>query len=226
MGTKVKAYAVTISGSYNNGKREIVDFQNVTGVIPMTASEELAVAAVRNRYAEMWIAADKRYPERIGNVREVFIDSIEETTAEFGFIGKNITDMTYEDLQDLATAKDLRGIPLYKNGSLRESQGRAYAEYGNKVMGMDVDHRAEGFNVMKQPALIVDGHPKANTPKQFTNEEILAQEQASTSTGRPSFSRTELEQMAKEKNIRFNPAIGDDKLYAKIFNAGAATPAA
>lgn len=221
--SKLKAYAATISGSFEDGKGEIVDFMDVKGVLPFTDSEELANAAIRNRYAQMWLGADKRYPGRIARVRECYIDSLEETTAEFSYVGKNITDMTYEELQDLAVAKDLRGVPLYKAGALRESQGRAYAEFGNKVLGMDVDHRKEGFNVMKLPPLVVDGSTRKDKQKKLTNDEVIAQEQASTSTEKPTFTRAELEKLAKENGITFNPAITDENLQKKIFagNEGA-----
>lgn len=211
-----KAYAVDISGSYFNSKGEVIDYVT-KGVIPMTGSEELAIAAVRNRYAQMWISQDPKYPERILGVREVFIDNIEETEAEFSFIGKNITDMTYEEIQDVATAKDLREVPLYKSGGLREAQGRLYAAYANKVMGMSVDWREAGYNVMKQPALTVDATPKASKTKKLTNEEVLAKEQENVDGGKAKFSRAELEQLAKDNGITFNAAISDEKLYEKVF---------
>lgn len=218
MGNKTKAYAVTISGSYHNSKGEEVDFLNLKGVIPMTASEEMAVAMVRTRYVQMWIKADpKAYPERLSDVRECYIDDIQETEAEFSFMGKNITDMSYEELQDLATAKDLRGIPLFRDGSLRTSQGRAYAEYSNKVLGVDVNWREEGYNVMKMPPIIVDGTPKKTKEKKLTNEDIIQKEQDSTSTDKPEFTRPELEKLAKENSISFNPSITDEALKRKVF---------
>lgn len=215
---KTKAYAVTISGSFKDGKGEVQDFANVKGVIPFTESEDLANAAIRKRYAVMWLSKDMT-KGRVERVREVYIDALEETTADFSYVGKNITDMTYEELQDMATAKDLREVPLYKAGSLRESQTRAYAAYANRVMGMDVDYRKEGFNVMKMPQLVVDGAPRKSKEKKVTNEEMLEMEQKNVSTDRPTFTRAELEKLAREKDIAFNPAITDEKLHAKIFNA-------
>jgi len=214
--SKIRAYEVAISGSYFNSKGEVIDYVT-KGVVPMTESEELAISAVRNRYAAMWITLDPKYPERILGVREVYIDSISETEAEFSFVGKNITDMTYEEIQDLATAKDLRAVPLYKSGGLREAQGRTYAEYGNKVLGMNIDWREAGFNVMKLPPLVVDANPKKTKTKTLTNEEILAKEQENTDGGKPKFTRAELEPLAKDNGITFNPAISDEKLYDKVF---------
>lgn len=218
MGNKIKAYKVTISGTYTNSKKEIVDFQDVVGVVPFCDYDH-AEAMVRKRYALMWLMNDKRYPERVNRVREVFIDAMTETEAEFSFDGKDIKEMTYEELQDLATAKDLRAVPLYKKGGLQVARGMAYAEYSTKVLGIEVDPKKEGFNVAKLSPLKVDASSERSIQKQLTNDEIIAMEQKEKTTGKPQFSREELEKLAKDKNIPFDPRISDDKLYAKIFNS-------
>jgi hypothetical protein len=66
----------------------------------------------------------------------------------------------------------------------------------------------------------VDGAARKSKQKSISNEEMIAKEQASTSTDKPEFTRAELEKLAKEKDISFNPAITDENLRKKIFNAG------
>jgi len=214
---KMKAYSFTISGTYRNSKKEYIDFENVKGVIPF-CEPEIAEAMIRARYAEMLLAKSKKYPERAASVREVFIDSLVETESHFDFVGKNIVDLGYEDLQDLATAKDLRAIPLYKKGGLRQARMVAYSEFSAKVLGRPVDIREKGFNLLEQPAIVVDEFAERNTQKGFSNDEMIQMEQDNKTTEKLNFSREELEKLATEKNIGFNPAITDVKLHQKIFN--------
>ena len=105
------AYKVTLSGTYRNGANESVDFQEVTGFIPLV-DEDMAQAMCVKRYAKVFITQDKRYKDRVTRTRSVYVDSMEPCYHEFSYVGKDIKQMTYEELQDLATAKDLRSIPL------------------------------------------------------------------------------------------------------------------
>lgn len=216
---QVKAYNVTVSGTYKNSKGEIVDFKDLKGKVPMCSSPELAEGLIRKRYAPMWLMDSPKYPDRATRVREVFIDKMEEIESpEFSYVGKNILELDYHELQDLATAKDLRAIPLYKSGGLRQAVGIAYAEYSTKVLGRKVNHRDAGFNVAKLPPIVVDAGVEKNTPRTLSNDEVLAQEGENQIMNDSRLSRAELEQLAKEKNISFNKAITDEALHAKIFN--------
>lgn len=214
---KLPAFKVTISGTYRNSKKEVFDFEGVTGYIPYV-EDEVATAAVIKRYAYMWVKEHKDTKERLATIREVFVDDMEQTEYAFSYVGKNIKEMSYEELQDLATAKELRAIPLWKKGGLRQARVVAYAEYSEKLLGREIDYKKEGFNFAKLPALLADGTTERNVAKTFSNDEILDMEQDNTSTGKPNFSREELEQMANEKGITFNAAITDEKLYQKVFN--------
>lgn len=219
--TKLKAYKVSISGTYRAADKEYIDYDNVVGYIPF-AEYELAEAMVRKRYALMWITLDKRYTKRVQTVREVYIDALEETEADFTFPGKNILELTYAELQDLATAKELRAVPLYKKGGLRQAQTVAYAEYSNKVLGVEVDYKEAGFNVAKEPPIVVDGGAERNIAKTLSNEEVIDLEQKSSNAKdgvKKTITRDELEKMARERDIAFNGAITDKALYKKIFNS-------
>lgn len=173
----MKALKVTISGSYRTADKDIVDF-HTSGIMPYVGDEELINMHVRRRYAAMWISASEKYKDRVVTVRECFIDRIEEVDADLTFVGKDIIDMTQEEIQDLAAAKDLRGVPLYKKSSTRQMQNVAYAEYSEKVLGKEMDHRTDGFNIAKLPPIIVqDPSWMKDASVKQNNEDILAAEQ-------------------------------------------------
>lgn len=177
--TKLKAYKVSISGTYRAADREYIDYDKIEGYIPFTDYDH-AEAMVRKRYALMWITKDERYKKRVQTVREVYIDSIEEVEAEFSFVGKNILDLNYEELQDLATAKDLRAVPLYKKGGIRQAQTVAYAHYSEKVLGVEVDYKEVGFNIAKEPPIFADAGAERHVIAPLTNEQVIDMEQKST----------------------------------------------
>lgn len=245
----MKMLKVTISGSYRNSKKEIVDFENVSGLIPLVDDEHAAMH-VRSRYAATWVRAatnpdgEKKYPERIDAMRQVFIDTIEEVDGVPSYIGKSIKAMSFEELQDLATAKDLRRIQLPKEQSgvdLRTMRATAYMDYASKVLGMDdslrldpknplpvekrINPDTEGYNFAKLPDIIVDAATRVDTAKKMTNEDIINLEASTTDlSSKPGSNLTlqDLRNIATEKNIPFHPTIGFDALYARIYGGGAA----
>jgi hypothetical protein len=231
----MKALQITISGSYRNSKREVFDFENVTGVIPVV-DHDLAAMHVRGRYALPWVkgatdpkTGDKLYPERIEDMRQVFIDDIKEIELKepMSFMGKDIKEMTFEECQDLATFKDLRTIPLPKElsgVSLREMRVMAYAAYSDAFHGTNLnkDKDQEGFNYASLPALVVEGASRRDPTIKLTNEEVLAQEEKKmdiASTAKSNMTIDELRKTAKAKNIAFTPTMGFDDLYNKIYGA-------
>lgn len=215
----MKALKVTISGSYKAHEDKIIDFSNVSGVIPYQ-EEEIASMHIRRRYAAMWITKDPKYKEHMELTRETFIDDMVECEADFSFVGKDIREMSFEELQDLATAKDLRLVPLYKKTSERQARMVAYADYSEHVLKEKVNYKEAGFNLMKQPPIIVnDSAWRKDTTKKFTNDEMLDQEAAQMAGKLPktTLSREELEILAKQRNITFHGNISDEKLYEKIY---------
>lgn len=212
----MKAYKVTVSGCYHAAQDKIIDFSGLTGVIPFQ-DEEIATMHIRKRYARMWIMNDPKFRERIKRIRECYVDDLEVVDAEFSFVGKDIRAMSQEELQDLATAKDLRLIPLYKMGSEREARIKAYAAYSEEVLKEPVPYKEVGFNLMKQPPIIVnDSAWRKDTTKKLTNDEVLSRE-ADNMAGKTSMSRSELEQIAKSQNVTFHPSISDAKLYERLY---------
>lgn len=237
----ITALKVRISGSYRKAGREVVDYMDIEGIIPKV-DIELAEQAVRKRYATMWIKNDpKRFPERLETIREVHIDVMEDIEVDqFSFVGKNIMQMSAEEIQDMAVANDLKMIPLFKKTSLRQAQNVAYAQYALNVLKLqpgrdDPEHpgaamkayelltnyKVEGFNIAKNPAITVGGEIRRDKTGRLSNEEMINLEQKSTSTKGPKNTLTldDLFAIAAEKNITHAPNIGFDTLYARLFNA-------
>lgn len=226
----MKAYKFTISGSYWNAKKEAIDYENVTGYVPATDTD-IAVMHVRNRFANGWISGTKNkdgvqvYPERIEAVRSVFIDNIEEVERDFSFVGKNIKEMTDEELQDLCVFKDLRCTPLPKrlsNTDIREARIIAYCEYSDATLGTNLLKKKDQpeFDWANMPPLVVVGNSRRETASKISNDEVLDLEQKPRdikATPKSNLSLDDLKRLAKEKNIQYSSSIGFDDLYEKIF---------
>lgn len=170
----MKALKITISGSYRGRDKDTHDFNGITGVVPYNSNPDIVSAHVRRRYAPMWIAnSPKHSSAAVGSIRECYIDGIEEVEHDFSFLGKSITEMTQEEVQDLATLKDLREIPLWRKSSTRRLHDVAYAVYANEVLREDHNYREEGFNSYSLPPIVVgDARPRA-ADVGISNEELL-----------------------------------------------------
>lgn len=222
-----KMLEFTISGSYKTAQKEIIDFENVKGTVPFQ-DEDVATMHVRSRFASRWIKETKNqdgepmYPERIQRVREVHIDNIKETTGNLSFVGKDIKELTFEEIQDLALAKDLRKVPLYKASDLRNSRVMAYIEYADKVLKQDpINHNEEGFNFAKLPPLVIDGIVRREREMKVTNEDIINAEMRSYSEPKSTLSFDDLKAIAKSKNIDIRGNLSYDTLYQRLYGSAA-----
>jgi len=214
----MKALKVTISGSFRIAGDEIKDFSGLTGVIPYQ-DEEIATLHVRKRYSRMWIMNNQKFTDRLKSVRECFIDDMQEVEHDFSFVGKDIRELTQEEMQDLATAKDLRAIPLYKKTSEREMRTVAYAAYSEQVLKEKILYKEVGFNLMKQPPIIVNDSAwrKDSTKKMTLEESLSAEADDIAGVKKNSLTRSELELLAKQQGIQYHPNISDDNLYKRIY---------
>jgi hypothetical protein len=222
--SSTKALKVTISGSYISADKEVFDYNKVTGIIPYQ-DEDIAFMHVKDRYAAIWITSDERFKNRVYKLREVFIDSMEEIDHDFSYVGKDIRELNIEELQDLATAYDLREIPLWRKGSVRHAQNVAYAEFGTKVLARKgLDHR-KGLNVAKLPPIVIDAGMRRDDTKKFTNEQVIAGFQQTEDAGKEdgvenaegALSLDDLKEIADGQGIKYHPAIGFDSLYKKVY---------
>lgn len=232
----MKALKITISGSYRNSKREHFDFEELTGVIPFV-DQDLAKMHVRDRYAHLWIRnaknpdGSKKYEDRVEETRTVHFDAIEETEVDtFSFIGKDIKEMGHEDFQDLATANDLRTIPLPKEISgvdLRELRTEAYAAYALRYFKEDIGHKKVDFDFSKLKPLVVGSTSSRDQMVRLTNEETLELQgrPADIKTLKSTLSMDDLKGIAKNKNIEHPPGASYDELHALIYGGGGSVAA-
>lgn len=201
--TKILAIRATISGSFIDGSKDIASYDSIVGIIPKLDADKAQQMIIR-RYAKIWVTnaknekGDPKYG-RIQRIREVYVDNMEVIEVDerhFSYIGKNILEMNAEELQDLAAAKDLAGIPLYKTGSLVIQRRIAYAEYADKLLGVQVDDprdvqkpphqrrkvpinwRHEGFNPTKLAEIRADGSIERSQIKVMSLDESLEYENA------------------------------------------------
>lgn len=241
-----RALEVTISGSYKASDQEIESYDNVTGYIPLL-DEDKANQMVIKRYAKMWIGQQKKVDgeakyKRVSRIREVFVDSIDEVEldkgAEFTYVGKDILTLNAEEIQDLAAAKDLAGIPLYKTGSVSHQRKVAYAEYAGKILGVtEIDPKTkkevplrwttQGFNPAKLPPIIVTSEVQRDQTHVATLEEsidiaqlIINRQAPATQTS--AMTLEQLKAIADHKKIPYNVNIGYKTLYDKIYGPSAA----
>jgi len=213
-------FKVTVSGSYRTGSgkgSEIVDFENVTGVMPECA-EELIQSNVMRRMLPIWIKADKKYTQRYDMVRTCYIDKVETIKGQPGIVGKDVKELAWEELQELMVWKNLRKIPTFRSTDLRIAREIAYLEY-SKLLGKEINTKAKGYNYVNLPALVIKDDGKiAATPETKTNEEVLQGEQENTGVATGSgpdktFTLAELKQIAKDKGIKLPANIS----YARAF---------
>jgi len=226
-----KMLEYTISGSYYNSKKEAIDFGPLKGTIPF-CEIEVGDMHVRGRYAAKWIKeavnsnGEKLYPERLEKLRQCFIDDVQETTGTLSFVGKNIKELSNDEIQDLATSKDLREIPLPNGGfSNRDVLIRAYAAYSKKILKKEIKYQEETFNFAKLPPLILTGEGRTETMRTFSNEEILdleAKQGKPTEYGKRDdpksrFTIEELKEIADGKNYEYAEDVDFDTLYKALF---------
>lgn len=262
-----KTLKVTISGSYVSANRDIESFENVIGIIPRL-DEDKAQQMVIRRYAKIWVQQAKKpdgekVHKAVQRVRQVFIDSIDDTqmplfdkdgkpvpgeftdepdTRNLGYVGKNVMEMNFEDLQDFAAANDLAGVPLYKTGGLTHARRVAFSEYAIKVLELEeylptdkdekqnlYDYRVMGFNPNRFEPIIADdkirrqGGGVANIEETIDREALSLQGKAKAPTqdARKGSKLTmeQLKAIATQRNINFHKGVSYDALYAKIYGA-------
>lgn len=233
--SKYRALKVTISGDYYNSKKEKIDFDKVEGFIPWCDEDKgLASMHVRGRYAMNWIKNAKdedgkpKYPERIDRIHQCFVDDVEEAKSSFSFIGKDIKELSQEELQDLATAKNIMKIPLPNSGhSKRSMLELAYAAYCSVVLKQKLkpEPHEVGFNFKKLPSLFLDASGRVDNTRKLSNDEVIEAEMRgkkvnlgeSKVSSENAFSLEELKQLAEETGISYEEGVTHADLYKAVF---------
>ena len=223
----------TVSGCYYDSKKETVDFENIKICIPDCDEEEgVGSMHLRGRYVTKALkaAVDKKgnpkYPTRVEKIRQVHVDDVQPTKGTLSFLGKDIKELNIDEMQDLATSKDLRFIPLPGSGlSKRDMSIRTYVAYSDKILGKKIEYQEEGFNFAKLPSIILDSAGRSETSGKISNEEMIQQEQAAPPTDygqrdnpKDRFTLDELKSIAATKDIRHGDDVKFDELYNVLFS--------
>lgn len=250
-----KTLKVTISGSFRGANKQIESFDNVTGVIPYLDDDKATQMVIR-RYARIWVQQVKKCGpdgkpteellyKHVQHIRQVFIDSVDENPdTQLSYVGKNVMEMNFGEIQDFAAANDLSGVPLYKATSLTQARRMAFSEYAIKVLDLFeaddpkskkpqnlYDHKVLGFNPNRFEPIIADGVIRragghvADIEETLDREALALKGKVSASVSDPGKSRMTLEQLkavADGRNISYHKSIGYDQLYKKIYSADAA----
>lgn len=249
----VNTLKATISGSFKTTNGDIEDFQDLSGLIPLLDTDILpgekiskAEQMIRKRYATIWVTQamepsgkvdadgkpvlEKKY-KHVSRMREVHINSIDESDVKgnLSYVGKDIMQMNFEELQDLASAKDLSAVPLYRTGSLTHARRVAFSEYAIKVLGLPPEqysHALDSFNPSKFQPIIADGKIRRVTQGPATPEETIDRENlvmqgkakpATQDANSGRLTLAQLKSIADEQNIKYHSTIGWDALHAKIY---------
>lgn len=214
-----KLVKVKVSGSFRNGNNEIIDFSDLEGVVPST-DEARVNMHVQSRYLPMWISSSKEIKDRPKRIRQVFIDYVSsEFDGKLSCVGKNIKELSFEEIQDLATLKDLRAIPLYKNGSLRDSRIKALYEYSKEILGEELK---KDIKLDDLPNIIVADGAKYYERGNINNDVSIALEArksgmtAELPKQEDFISFEELKVMAKSNGVTFHPNISYEKLKERV----------
>lgn len=246
----------TISGSYKASDGDIESFDDVVGILP-GLDDDKARQMIRKRYARIWVGktlksnTDEKKYKTVLKIRTVHIDDVDEAEDLEGkvlsYVGKDILQMNAEELQDLAAAKDLAAIPLYKAADLVHCRRVAFAEYASKVLGwtesainpktgkmeeLPISWSRDGFNPKNYEQILADDVIRRSDEHVADIEETLDRENLNDAakagklkTTAKEGSRLSMEQLkaiAKEKSITYNSNISYEKLYTKIYRDTAA----
>jgi len=203
----MKALKVKTSGTFINRRNEIEDYQGVEGVMPFVEDDGIVLSALRGKYMQYWLR-DKGF--NVKSIREVYIDSIEETEKDFSYVGKNINDLSLMEIQDLAVAKELL-IP--SKGGLAYLRKRAYMAMYNhlfKTNLTDVD-QIEGLT----EEIVINKKLEKKPVKVITPEKSIEME--IKSINKEKYTLDDLKTILDKKGIKYHHRAGFDKLYELAF---------
>lgn len=203
-----------------------------------------AAQMVIRRYAMIWVdkakkkgpdgkPTDERKYKPIQRIRRVFIDSIEDNEEApddvLSYVGKDVMKMNAIELQDFAAANDLSAVPLYKVSDDISTRRVAWSEYARKVLGAvgpEFIWTNEEFNPNNHEPIIADGKIREYAVKGAPIEETIDREALEkdvkkranvTDHSQTKLTLAQLKAIADEKKISYNPRIGFEQLYKKIY---------
>lgn len=146
-----KMLKVTVSGSFRTEvatDKNRFNFDGVTGLMPFCEDDYVIGHACR--MFPIWLKNDKKIKANYEGLVKLHVDSWEEAEGKPICIGKDIKEMSWEELQSLACYKKLREIPLFKQGDLRSAREKAYERYCSAVLGKRVIKTNKELNDFKK----------------------------------------------------------------------------
>jgi len=142
---------VTVSGSFRTEAgtdKKRYNFTKITGVMPDCPEEYILSHAMR--MFPVWKNETKALDGiNFDGIIKLYIDNVEEVDGEPLCVGKDIKEMTWEELQSMACYLMIREIPLYRSGALRSAQEKAYEMYQAKVLDKRVFKTAQDISRFK-----------------------------------------------------------------------------
>lgn len=209
---------VTLTGAYYSGSgkvKETVDFE-LQGIIP-NINQDRILQACKCRMVKVWLANDKTYTKRVDRIVTCYVDNIEEVDGDPSIIGKNIKELSWDELQALAVWKNIK-IPLYKTMDLRTAREKSYLLY-SELLGNEIDPKADGYNYASLPELIIEDDGAVREPEdQKTNEDIIENEQENESVkDNGTLTLAELKKVAKAKGIKIPQNVSKKELEKLVF---------
>jgi hypothetical protein len=144
----------------------------------------------------------------IKNIKTAYLISSEEVEHEFSFEGKDIRTLTFEEIQDVVVMFDLREVPLYKVGGLREQLNALYGIYSQKVLGKPIKYKEEYFTVADMPPIYVGKNSRVEREVKpvFKEEAVEAQTD----------SLEALKRIADSKGVKYHHRAGYDTILELI----------
>ena len=207
------ACKLTVSGSYMSHNGEIVNFEDVSGIVPKTDVDLMSQAA-NKRFIHLWLKEDKRYKKSIKRVRECALDDVEDVKSDdaYSFIGKDVKKLSSYEIQCLALYFNLRPVPLPKS-SIRIQRFGAYRELClREGIEFDADNTESDFVHLPSVAVEDTGVSKSRDITTFSVSSDGGKVESSTR----SYSLEELKKEADKRGIKYHPNIGFDKLYKRV----------
>lgn len=127
----MKMIELLCSGSFRTEPgtdRNNVSFSDVKILIPKVDEEYHTQQA--KRMFPVFRLKDKKLKEKsYEGLIKIYIDDYKEIDAVNPAAGKNIKEMSWEELQYFSCTYKLREIPLYQTGGIREAREKAYEVY-------------------------------------------------------------------------------------------------
>lgn len=145
---------VICSGAFRNNK-EMNDFSDFEIIMPDCPDDWIKSNCINRCFTRM---GEKVFKKRIDSLHSLYVDSVEKNyktkdkELKPSCCGKNIKNLTWDELQDFAIMFCLRAVPKFREGDLRHAREVAYREYLEKINGQVIQ---EKFNFAAAPDLIV-----------------------------------------------------------------------